>query len=214
MCFSSLAARFTGSPITVYSSLAASPIAPNMTRPVVTAAPIPGAGRPAARRSACQAALVARIASVARKASAAKVRLVRVAPKLARMPSPMNLSMLPPASVTAPTTRVWYSDRIAMTARGGSCSLSGVKPRRSVIRIAASRSSASPGSIARSLVRIRPATSGAKKRDSSSAASWSVVARIRSLRARNRATARMKVTISSETTLSNSAPSRIWNDIA
>ena len=78
--------------------------------------------------------------------------------------------MLPPWPVTAATTRDWYSESSAITSAGARRWVSGVKPRRSTIRIAASRSSAWPGCSAMSLSRIRPATSGAKNRDSSLAA--------------------------------------------
>ena len=82
----------------------------------------------------------------------------------------MIVAMLPACREPAAPTRDWYSDSSAMTSPGASRCVSGVNPRRSTIRIAARRSSAWPGSSVMSLARMRPATSGAKKRDSSLAA--------------------------------------------
>jgi hypothetical protein len=107
VCFSSFAARFTASPMTVYSSREAWPMVPNRIGPVATAAPILTGGRPAAARSRSQAAPASSAASSARSASAAKVRLSRVAPNVARMPSPMYLSMLPPCAWITGTSRSW-----------------------------------------------------------------------------------------------------------
>ena len=57
LCFSSLAQKLTGSPMTVYSSLVLSPTAPKTMRPVTIAMPIGTGVSPAATRSAAQAAM-------------------------------------------------------------------------------------------------------------------------------------------------------------
>ena len=164
LCFSSLAARLTASPITVYSSRSASPTAPTTTRPEARPAFTTSGTAPVSRRSAFHLSASASRSSTARTASAAKVALGVSAPKVAMMPSPMNLSITPPCRRIFGAIRDWYSASRPMTSPGAISAASRVKPRRSTIRMAASLASPCPGSIRCSAAVILSATSGAKNR--------------------------------------------------
>ena len=76
-----------------------------------------------------------------------------------------------------------------MTSSGASSVESRVKPRRSTVRIATSRSSPSPGLIDIAAPRMRAATPGSKKRERSRAAALSLTERTSRWRAREMAIA-------------------------
>ncbi len=84
------------------------------------------------------------IASAQRTARSAWSACTTGAPKYAMIPSPMNLSRVPPNAKICATMRPWHSFRSATTSSHASDSLSVVKSRMSLKSTVTSRASPAP----------------------------------------------------------------------
>ena len=124
-------AWFTALPTTPYFVRRSEPMLPTMTWPVWTATPISSRGSPSAsflRLSSWMAACISTAHWTARRASSSRAR---GAPKMARIASPTNSSIVPWWDRITSAIAPRYELRSRSTWSGESPSVSGVKPRRS-----------------------------------------------------------------------------------
>ena len=136
-------ARFTASPITVYSEYTSDPKRPAITVPVFTPMPRNTSGRRSvrwARFSSRMAICISTAHSSARSTSSSRAT---GAPNSTMIESPMNLSMVPWYLNTTSDNRARQRLSAAMTADAGCEPDSAVNPRRSASRMVTSRGATS-----------------------------------------------------------------------
>ena len=125
-------ATFTVSPMTENSRRWLVPMLPTTAGPAWMPMRWASGGSPRAARTALRLARAAIMPRAARTARSAASGIATGVPKVAMIPSPMNLSRVPPASKIAATMRSWYSDSSCSDWVGVSPAQVRVKPARSL----------------------------------------------------------------------------------